>query len=107
VIVAPAPEAVTVIPEPTTSIEVTAVPTILPSSLISTPLPPPPPPVELIVTSPVEPEIVMLVPATIEVTIPVRLVPEPENEVAVTTPSTVSFDVGFVVPIPILPVGPE
>jgi len=48
--------------------------------------PPPPPPVALIVTWPVEPEIVTLSPATIEVTIPVRLVPEPLNEVAVTTP---------------------
>ena len=41
---------------------------------------PPPPPVALIVTCPVEPEIVTPVPATIEVTIPVRFVPEPVEE---------------------------
>jgi len=46
----------------------------------------PPPPDALIVTCPVEPEIVTFVPATIEVTIPVRLVPDPENEVAVIIP---------------------
>ena len=38
-------------------------------------------------TCPVEPEIVTLVPATIEVTIPVRFVPEPTNEVAVIIPT--------------------
>ena len=42
-----------------------------------------------IVTSPVEPEIVTPVPATIEVTIPVRLVPDPENEVAVIIPTEI------------------
>ena len=64
------------------------------------------PPAALIVTCPVEPETVILVPATIEVTIPVKFVPKPLNDVAVTTPvkypspTTYSFYVGFVVPIP-------
>jgi hypothetical protein len=47
----------------------------------------PPEAVEFIVTSPVDPETVILVPATIEVTIPVKLVPEPLKEVAVIIPA--------------------
>jgi hypothetical protein len=71
--------------------------------------PPPPEAVESIVTCPVDPETVILVPATIEVTIPVNAVPEPVNEVAVTipvkfpSPTIDSFDVGFVVPMPTEP----
>lgn len=45
---------------------------------------PPPPPEELIVTTPVDPEIVTLVPAIIEVTIPVNPVPD---DVAVINPA--------------------
>ena len=41
------------------------------------PIPLPPPPEALIVTCPVDPEIVTLVPATIEVTMPVNAEPEP------------------------------
>ena len=44
------------------------------------------PPLELIVTCPVAPDIVIFEPATIEVTIPVILVPEPVNDVAVIIP---------------------
>jgi len=47
---------------------------------------PPPEAVEFIVTCPVDPETLILVPATIEVTIPVKLVPEPLKDVAVTIP---------------------
>ena len=50
------------------------------------PAPAPPLAVELIVTWPVEPEMVMFEPATIEVTIPVKFTPEPENVVAVIVP---------------------
>jgi hypothetical protein len=49
--------------------------------------PPPPEAVEFIVICPVLAETVILVPATIEVTIPVRFVPEPLKEVAVTIPT--------------------
>ncbi len=51
--------------------------------------PPPPEAVEFIVTCPVDPETVILVPAIIEVTIPVKFVPEPLNDVAVTTPTLI------------------
>ena len=55
--------------------------------LFETNLPPvPPPPVELIVTCPVLPDRVMLVPATREVTIPERVAPSPTYEVALETP---------------------
>ena len=69
--------------------------------LIPAILPPPPPPEALMVTAPVEPEIVTFVPAIIEVTIPerpmpfpvgvrtpVRFAPDPTKLVAVTTPTT-------------------
>jgi hypothetical protein len=50
------------------------------------PPPPPPPPLALIVTSPPLVCKVTLVPATIEVTIPVRDEPSPENDDAVMIP---------------------
>jgi len=62
-------------------IEVIPVPTEVPLFSISIPELPPE---ELIVTSPVDPEIVTLVPAIIEVTIPVNPVPD---DVAVINPA--------------------
>ena len=43
------------------------------------------------VTFPVDPEIVIFVPAVIPVTIPVRLDPEPTKEIAVTIPALTTF----------------
>jgi len=50
---------------------------------------PPPEAVEFIVICPVLAETLILVPATIEVTIPVRFVPGPLKEVAVTIPTLI------------------
>ena len=59
--------------------------------------PDPPEAVEFIVTCPVEPETVTLVPAIIEVTIPVKLVPEPLNDDAVIIPAAALIPDAFIV----------
>ena len=63
---------------------------------------PPPPALASIVTLPVEPDIVILFPATIEVTIPVKFYPEPLNDDAVIIPLTSRVEVGDVELIPTL-----
>jgi hypothetical protein len=83
---------------------VPAVPTRDPSSLITIP--------ELLAVTPVRalPSIAGSAPVSCPAGMLVSPAPEPENDVAVTTPitltlpDTVSLDVAFVVPIPTLPI---